>query len=293
MTLKSMTGFARRDGALDGVRWHWELRSVNGRGLDVRLRLPPGSEGLEHRLREATQKRIVRGSLSVSLALQRDSGGTEIRLNEAALDQVLAALSRVRTKGNFEQPRAESILALRGVMEMSEPVETEAACEARQTAMLADYETALGSLIENRSREGARLAAVLAEQIGQIETLVARVAASPARSPEAVRRRLEEQVRRLTDAVPSLDRDRLHQEAVLIATRADVEEELARLSAHIAAARELLAAKEPIGRKLDFLAQEFNREANTLCSKANDVEIAGGARTEGRHRSDARAGAEH
>ena len=273
MTLKSMTGFARRDGARGTVRWHWELRSVNGRGLDLRLRLAPGAEGLEHRLREATQKRVARGNVSVTLAVQRDTGASEIRLNEAALDQVLAALRLVRQKGDFEKPRAEAVLALRGVLEAGEPVETEIESEARLAAMLADYEAALEALVENRAREGARLAAVLADQISQIEALVARVAASPSRGPEAVRRRLEEQVRRLIEAAPSLDQDRLHQEAVLIATRIDIEEEVARLTAHVAAARELLVAKEPIGRKLDFLAQEFNREANTLCSKANDVEI--------------------
>ena len=273
MALKSMTGFARRDGARGGMRWHWEVRSVNGRGLDLRLRLAPGTESLEHRVREATQKRVARGSVSVTLAVQRDAGAAEIRVNDDALDQVLAAVARVRGKGQFDNPRPEGILALRGVMELVEPVETEPETEARLAAMSADYEAALASLADNRASEGTRLAAVLSEQLTQIEGLVSRVAASPARSTNAIRRRLQEQVRRLTDAVPSLDPERLHQEAVLLAARADVEEELARLTAHIAAARELLSAQEPIGRKLDFLAQEFNREANTLCSKSNDVEI--------------------
>ncbi len=273
MALKSMTGFARRDGARGGMRWHWEVRSVNGRGLDLRLRLAPGTEGLEHRVREATQKRVVRGNVSVTLTVQRDAGAAEIRVNDDALDQVLAAVARVRAKGQFDNPRPEGVLALRGVMELVEPIESEAEADARLAAMLADYEAALVGLTDNRAREGARLEAVLSEQVTQIESLVSRVAASPARSTDAIRRRLAEQVRRLTDAVPSLDPERLHQEAVLLATRADVEEELARLRAHIAAARELLAAKEPTGRKLDFLTQEFNREANTLCSKSNDVEI--------------------
>ena len=273
MTLKSMTGFARRDGARGAVRWHWEARSVNGRGLDVRLRLPPGYETLEHKVREVTPKRITRGNLSVTLTVQRDSGGSELRLNQAALDQVLVAIAAVRAKGDFDKPRPESILALKGVLEQSEAIESEAETEARQTAMLADYDAMLGALSEARSQEGARLGLVLSDQISRIETLTRTVAGSPARTPEAIRRRLEDQVRKLLDAVPALDRDRLHQEAVLMATRADVEEELARLRAHVGAARELLATEEPIGRKLDFLAQEFNREANTLCSKANDVEI--------------------
>ena len=277
MALRSMTGFARRDGSTAQMRWHWEVRSVNGRGLDLRLRLPPGTEDLEPRIREATQKRISRGSVSVNLAVQREATASAIRINDAVLDQVLTAIGRVRAHaaswGHFGDPQPEAILALRGVMDVVEPAEAEGDAAARMAAMLGDYELCLASLTENREREGARLAGVLAGQIGEIEGLVVRVTTSPARAPQAIRRRLEEQVRRLTEAGPALDPDRLHQEAVLIATRADVEEELARLTSHVAAARELLLAPEPIGRKLDFLAQEFNREANTLCSKSNDVEV--------------------
>ena len=273
MTPKSMTGFARRDGARGEMRWHWEVRSVNGRGLEIRLRLPPGHEALEPRIREAAGRRLARGNVSVTLTLGRESGASEITLNEAALAQVLAALDQVRAMGDFDKPRPEAILGIKGVLETSEPVETEAETEARHGAMLRDFESALGGLIEARAGEGARLAAVLAEQLAAIEAQVAIVAKAPARTPAAIRKRLEEQLRRLTEAGPGLDEVRLHQEAALLATRADVEEELARLAAHIAAARELIAAREPVGRKLDFLAQEFNREANTLCSKAGDVDI--------------------
>ncbi len=273
MTLKSMTGFARCDGAVAGIRWHWEVRSVNGRGLDVRLRLPPGFDALETGVRETVAKSIVRGSVSVNLAVEREFGGTEIRVNEAVLTQVLAAVERLRGTGTFDLPRPEGILALRGVLEFSEPTDTEATIAARQAAMLATFATALDGLGQARAAEGARLGDVLLVQLTEIDRIVAHVARAPSRTPDAIRARIAEQLQRIAGGNVALDEHRLYQEAALIATKADVEEEVKRLSAHTAQARELIAAREPVGRKLDFLAQEFNREANTLCSKANDVEI--------------------
>lgn len=273
MTLKSMTGFARRDGNLGDTRWHWEARSVNGRGLDMRIRLAPGTEALELKVREAAQRHIARGNVSLTLSMQREAGLSEIRLNPAALAKVMAAVDQVRRAGDFDKPRPEGVLAIRGVLETAEPVETEAELEARNKAVLADLEAALAALDAARAGEGRRLAAVLGQQLAQVETLVARIAASPARSIDAIKARLAEQLARLLDAGNGLDPARLHQEAALLATRVDVAEEIDRLKAHIAAARELLAETAPVGRKLDFLAQEFNREANTLCSKSNDVEI--------------------
>ncbi len=273
MTLKSMTGFARADGAMGGARWHWEVRSVNGRGLDIRLRVPAGYDGLEPRVRDAVAKRITRGNVSLTLTLQRDVEGAELKVNEAALASVLLAIERLREKGDFKKPRPEGVLALRGVLDVADATETEADVAARSGAMLADLDKALLALVAARGEEGARLSALLTEQLARIEAIVATVEASPARKEEAIRARLAEQVRRLLDASSSLDADRLHQEAALLATRADIAEELARLTAHVAAARALIATREPVGRKLDFLAQEFNREANTLCSKAVDVEI--------------------
>ena len=270
-TLKSMTGFARTDGSLGTARWHWEVRSVNGRSLELRLRLPPGLDALEPRLREAAQRRLVRGNINATLTLQKDAQPSAIRLNEAALLDVLRAADRVREITGGERPRVEALLGIRGVLEIAEP--EEGASEEQANALLASFEGALERLVAARGSEGGRLGAVLAEQIDRIEALVAAVAASPARSVEVVRQRLAELVLKLVDASSTLDPARLHQEAVVIATRGDIEEELKRLTAHIAAARELMAAREPVGRKLDFLAQEFNREANTLCSKSNDPEI--------------------
>ena len=271
MKIKSMTGFARTEGSHGAMRWHWELRSVNGRGLDLRFRLPPGFDQIEPKLREAAQKRLVRGSVNATLSMQRDASTAAIGLNEAALLQAVAAVDRARELTGLARPPLEALLSIRGVLEVAEP--EDAGNEALLKPAVASFEAALDGLIAARATEGRRLGEILADQLAQIEILVATAANSPARSVEAIRQRLAEQVGKLIDASAQLDPARLHQEASLIATRADIEEEVKRLGAHIAAARELLVAAEPVGRKLEFLAQEFNREANTLCSKANAPEI--------------------
>ena len=273
MTLSSMTGFARSEGTHAGARWHWEVRSVNGRGLDLRLRLPPGHDALEPRIRETAGRHLARGSIAISLSVQRDSAVSEIRLNETVLRQVLAALERIRSSGDFERPRPDTILGLRGVLEVGEPLDDEAQTNAQQGAMMEGLERALAGVIEARAAEGRRLEPVVLSQLASIERITQKVAKAPARSADAIRARLKDQVGRLLDADVSLDETRLYQEAALLAQRADVGEELERLRAHVAAARDLIAASGPVGRKLDFLAQEFNREANTLCSKSNDVDV--------------------
>lgn len=273
MTLKSMTGFARRDGTSGAATWHWEVRSVNGRGLDVRLRFPPGYEALEPKVREAAGKELTRGSVSVSLSVGRQTAQNEIRLNEVALAQVIKAAERIRELTGGEASRPEGLLSLKGVLEVADENDTPEAVEAAHAAMVASFADALAGLVAARSAEGARLAVVIADQLVEIERLVTAVEVSPARTPEAISKRLKELVGRLVETDNGFDPARLHQEAVLLATRADVEEELRRLRMHIAAARDLLAEPGAVGRKFDFLAQEFNREANTLCSKANDPDI--------------------
>ena len=274
MTLQSMTGFARSDGALDGVAWHWELRSVNNRGLDLRLRLPPGFEALEPKVRDRIAKSFARGSVNASLSVQRRTRTGEVRLNQAALDRVLAIATRLSHEIGAETPRVEALLSLKGVLDIADEAEDESAVAAEQTAILASLEVALADLVTARRDEGRRLKEVLSRQIDEIARLAETIEASPSRSVEAVRARLAEQVVRLVETGQGLDPVRLHQEAVLLATRADVEEELKRLKAHVEAGRALLSEEGAIGRKLDFLAQEFNREANTLTSKAADQEIA-------------------
>jgi len=273
MVLNSMTGFARADGANESVRWFWEVRSVNGRGLDVRVRLPQGYESLEPKVREAAAKRFARGSLTLNLNAQRETPTVEVRVNEAALAQVLKAVEEVRRQTGAPAPSAEGLLALRGVLDIVDSSETAGLAPEMTAAILSSLDEALAALAMDRAQEGQRLNRVLTAQVDEIERLTQFVQSSPSRSPEAIRARLADQIARLLDSSSALDPARLHQEAVIIATRADVEEELQRLKAHVASARALFSEGGPAGRKLDFLAQEFNREANTLTSKATDVEI--------------------
>lgn len=271
MALRSMTGFARADGTIGSTPFHWELRSVNAKGLDVRLRLPPGYESLEPKVRELIAKGVTRGSLALTLALETGSTSGAIRINEQALATVLAAIDRLAKRERFAKARPEGVLALRGVIESSD--EAIELSEPATFALLAALETGVRALLAARAEEGARLAAVLADQVTRIEDIVARISVLPCRQPAVVTERLREQIERLVSASPALTAERLHQEAVLQATRADVEEELKRLGAHIEAARALLARTDGVGRRLDFLSQEFNREANTICSKSSDIEM--------------------
>lgn len=274
MALSSMTGFGRADGAADGLAWTWEIRSVNGRGLDIRMRLAPGYDSLDAPVREALAKRLVRGNLSVNLTVERRSANGSVRLNEALLGDILRAADRVAELSSGARPSTADLLGMKGVLETVEGgLDDPQQRAARERALLVSFEEAVGKLVEARRAEGSRIEAVLSEQVAQIATLAAEVRASPSRTPEAIRSRLAEVISRLVDTSTNFDAERLHQEAVLAATRADVEEELARLNAHVAAAREIMSEQGAVGRKLDFLAQEFNREANTLCSKANAVDI--------------------
>jgi uncharacterized protein (TIGR00255 family) len=273
MSLLSMTGFARADGGDASVRWHWEIRSVNGRGLDVRCRLPQGFEAIEPVVRDRVAALVRRGNCQVNLQLAGSEARSRIAVNEAALAQVLAVVDRLKQRADLAAPHIDGLLALRGVLEDAEAREGAEEVAARQRAVLGALDDALQSLDAMRRAEGARLGAVLAEQIARIETLARSAEACPARAPEAIARRLAEQVARLLDNSFPLDRDRLHQEAMLLAAKADIQEELDRLFSHVEAARTLLSAPEPAGRRLEFLTQEFNREANTICSKANDHEL--------------------
>ena len=273
MPLRSMTGFARTQGTQSNFAWVWELRSVNGRSLEVRLRLPPGCEVIEAAARELCAKRLARGNVTANLTLTRSAASTIIRLNEPALLQLAAAARRARELCDAAPASLDGLLAMRGVLEVGEAEDSEADQAERAKAMLASLGEALDRLVADRAREGERLTRVFAGQIDEIEALTLAAETSPARGPNRIAARLDEQVQKLLGATPQLDAQRLHQEAVLIAVKADIEEELQRLKSHIVEARSLLEASEPAGRKLDFLAQEFFREANTLCSKSNDIEI--------------------
>jgi uncharacterized protein (TIGR00255 family) len=270
MALSSMTGYASASGSHERLHWQWEIRSVNGKGLDVRLRLAPGFEALEVAVRDAVQRHLKRGNLQITLTCGRGSSDQHLVVNEEVLEQALSLAERLWQRLGGDPPRAESILALRGVLDIAAPEDSEETVALRDGAMLRNLNEALSALVASRRGEGMRLAAVVADKIDRIESLTIAARDSPARAVEAIRTRLAEQVARLVQASTSLDQDRLHQEAALLAARADIQEEIDRLLAHVEAARKLLDTTEPVGRQFDFLAQEFNREANTLCSKAPD-----------------------
>ncbi|HKF70522.1 MAG TPA: YicC/YloC family endoribonuclease [Stellaceae bacterium] len=269
----SMTGFARAEGEAEGLAWSWELKSVNGKSLDLRFRLPAGFDALELPLRALIGERLKRGSVSVSLAVARTGAGAGLQVNRAVLDQVLALAHELGKKIKAAPPSIDGLLALRGVLEGGEALPDAATRERREASLLAGCRKAIDALGIMRRAEGARLGAVLSERLGEIASLAAAAEASAAAQPAAIRARLKSLVDALNDAVPSIPEERLVQEAALMVARADIREELDRLAAHIAAARELLAEGGAVGRRLDFLCQELNREANTLCSKSADVEL--------------------
>ncbi|MGI8852747.1 MAG: YicC/YloC family endoribonuclease [Methyloceanibacter sp.] len=273
MTLKSMTGFARADGVHGDISWYWEARSVNGRSLDLRLRLPSGFERLEIGARGLAQEKLARGNCTINLGLKRETGQMEIRLNEAALAQAKDVAERARTLTDLKAARLDTLLSMRGVVETVEAEESDEAQAALTQALLAGLAAALDQLVTARASEGERLQLVIEKQLTLIAALVEQASAASARQPEAIAARLAEQIARLAETGANFDPDRLHQEALLLAAKADIQEELDRLRAHVSAANELIGSNQPAGRKFEFLAQEFNREANTICSKAADLEI--------------------
>lgn len=272
MTLSSMTGFARAAGAAPPWRWTWELKSVNSKGLDLRLRLPPGFDAIEVECRARLSKKLARGAVYATLNAQRDNAAVEIRVNEQALTTLIAAVERLDLPSGLRPASVDGLLAVRGVVEPVESGDDEATTAALHAAALAGLDEALAHLSAMRAGEGAALEQVLAARLSRIAELTRAADDCPARRPEAVRARLEQSVAALGGA-PGLDPNRLHQEALLLAARADVREELDRLAAHVAAARDLMVKPGAVGRRLDFLAQELAREANTLCAKSNDASL--------------------
>ena len=271
-TLASMTGYARATGAVPGASFTCELKSVNGRGLDLRLRLAPGFDSLESEIRQLVAKMVSRGSVTLNLAVERDGAGGEVLINQQALATVLAALTDLAGKINAAPPTLDGILGLKGVLEQRDRPLAAAHEEALSAGIIDGISQALVDLVLARRQEGARIAVVLSERIDEVEALVARAEVHPSRSRDTILTKLRQQVQDLAGDLSVTD-ERLAQEALLLATKADIREELDRLTAHIASARQLIKAGGPVGRRLDFLAQEFNREANTLCSKANAVEL--------------------
>ena len=275
--IHSMTAYASRTGALGAMSWHWDMRGVNARGLDLRLRLPDGCDAVDRALRTALTKALGRGNVTVSLRLQRVDAQADLSIDPAQLDRVLRALDRVQERAvtlgvTLGQPTAADVLAQRGVMVAGGGDENDSALTA---ALIADIGPLIADFIAMRATEGAALHGVIAEQLDTIAGLTTEAATAAAERAPVVRANLTAALQRVMQDVDMVDDSRVAQELALLAVKSDVTEEIDRLGAHVTAARALLEEDGPTGRKLDFLAQEFNREANTLCSKAQSAPLTG------------------
>ena len=273
MSVHSMTGFARAEGRDGTVDWVWEAKSVNGRGLDLRCRLGNGLEALEPALRKAVAARFKRGNVSINLRLARQAGTSQVRVNRELLDDLIALAGEYRGAEGIERPGLDGLLALRGVIEPVDEIEAGEDGAARDKSIAASMEELLDELSAARAAEGASLGDIVGAQLAEMARLSQRAGECAALRPEAAKLRLTAQVAALLEAgAPALE-ERLAQELAILAVKSDVREELDRLATHIAAAGALLSEGGAVGRKLDFLSQELNREANTLCAKSNDVQL--------------------
>jgi uncharacterized protein (TIGR00255 family) len=273
MALSSMTGFARGQGVCGAYVWAWELKSVNAKGLDLRLRVPPGWDAVEGPVRSRAGEVLIRGTIYGTLTAKREGIAPVVRVNEAVLAAVLTTIKSLAGRVEAAPPRLDGILSLKGVIDVVDEDERAEDRQAAEAAVVAGFHETLTQLADMRRREGASLTEILAQRLSEIAALAGRAEAVPGRHPEAIRARIAEQIETLLGASARFDPDRLHQEAILIASKADIREELDRLASHVKQGRKMIADGGPVGRRLDFLAQELNREVNTICSKSNDVEL--------------------
>ena len=273
MAVMSMTGFARAAGSSAPWRWAFELKTVNAKGLDLRLRMPAPFDRVETEARARLAKALARGTCFGTLAVQREGAAIEARIDAVALELIAAAARYAAQKAGLAPPTMDGLLALRGVVETAEAGDDEASIAAACVGALQSVDEAIAALSVVRRGEGKALAALLSDRLKSIAALVEAADTNPARRPEAVRDRLAESVAALMGSSRGLDENRLYQEAILLAAKADIREELDRLKTHVGAARALIEEGGPIGRRLDFLAQELAREASTLCAKANNVSL--------------------
>jgi len=273
MALSSMTGFARSHGASGPYAFEWELKSVNAKGFDLRMRLPPGWDEIEAAAKKRAGELLSRGTVYANLNVKRANAGSIIRINEDVLASIVKVAGELAGRIDAVAPSIDGLLGIKGVIEVVEPESNEAEDKAAKAAAAAAFEQALAELVTMRQREGETLGNILVQRMDEIERLAKKAEAAPGRKPEAIKARLAEQIATLLDASERFDSDRLNQEALMIATKADIREELDRIASHISQAREMIGKGGPVGRRLDFLAQEFNREVNTCCSKSNDLEL--------------------
>ncbi|WP_213774717.1 YicC/YloC family endoribonuclease [Bradyrhizobium sp. dw_78] len=273
MALLSMTGFARSHGASGPYAFEWELKSVNAKGFDLRMRLPPGWDDIEASAKKRAGELLSRGTVYANLSVKRANAASTVRINEEVLASVLRVAADLAGRIDAVAPSIDGLLGIKGVIEIVEPESSEAEDMAAKAAVSAAFEQALADLVAMRRSEGIALGKILLLRLDEIERLARKAETAPGRKPDAIRARLAEQVAALLESSDRFDADRLNQEALLIATKADIREELDRIASHLAQAREMLGKGGPVGRRLDFLAQEFNREVNTCCSKSNDLEL--------------------
>ena len=274
MPLSSMTGFAEGRGAQGNLRWRWEVRSVNGRNLDIRLRIPAGYEGLEPGARILAGERFGRGSIQAALTVTTEEGGRGFRIDSETLSEAVQVAKRVAEETGLPPARVDGLLALRGVVVQEDAAQLDDdERSARNAAMLASLADALDQMAIARTDEGTKIEKMLLSQVNEIEARTAEGRKLAANLPQAFRDKMQAQLDELLGPGSNVPEERLAQEVALLATRADLREELDRLAAHCQEARNLFGASGPTGRKLDFLAQEFNREANTLCAKSSDIAL--------------------
>jgi uncharacterized protein (TIGR00255 family) len=273
MALSSMTGFARSHGTSGPYAFEWELKSVNAKGFDFRVRLPPGWDEVETTARKRAAEVLSRGTVYANLTVKRANALSTVRVNEDVLNSILKIAAELAGKIDAVAPSVDGLMAIKGVIEVVEPDSDDEEDKAARLAVAAAFEQALTALVEMRTREGGTLGQILSQRMDEIETLANKAEAAPGRKPEAIRARLAEQIAALLESSDRFDSDRLNQEAIMIAAKADIREELDRIASHISQARDMIRKGGAVGRRLDFLAQEFNREVNTCCSKSNDLEL--------------------
>ena len=273
MALSSMTGFARSHGTSGPYAFEWELKSVNAKGFDLRMRLPPGWDEIETVARKRATEILSRGTVYANLTVKRGNALSTVRVNEDVLNSILRIAADLAGKIDAVAPSVDGLMAIKGVIEVVEPEADEEEDKAAKLAVAASFEEALTALVAMRKREGATLGEILTLRLDEIETLAKQAEAAPGRKPEAIRARLAEQIASLLESSDRFDSDRLNQEALMMAAKADIREELDRIASHVSQAREMIGKGGAVGRRLDFLAQEFNREVNTCCSKSNDIEL--------------------
>lgn len=273
MTLSSMTGFGRAEGHYEHYSWVWEIRSVNGKGLDVRMRIPPGLDAFDQFIKTTIKKEITRGSINVLLQLSKEETDTDVKVNEEALDKLIGVAKKASVDHDLPMPSLDSLLSIRDVVEITTTEDNENQISERNDILKKSFIEALSELKSSRQDEGLATRKMLSDVIDQVEDLLNQAEEIANIQPSLLKEKFEEKVSALFDNKQGIDKDRLAQEIVLLATKADTKEETDRLRAHIASARTMLDAKGTIGRKMDFLTQEFNREANTLCSKSSDIAL--------------------